>query len=604
MIKGCFVPNAKRGQMLTSAQFDVLISCLEDGKEGSQRAIADKTNLSLGTVNSTLKELRVAGLVDEDCAITEAGKRSLEPYRVDNAIILAAGLSSRFVPISYEKPKGVVKVKGEVLIERQIRQLREAGISDIVVVVGYRKEEFFYLEDRFGVELVVNNEYAERNNNSSIKVVASRLGNTYICSSDDYFTENPFERYVYCSYYAAEFEAGETKEWCLTTKGKNRLITDVAIGGADAWVMMGHAYWDRAFSKRFLEILDDVYDDPATADKLWEQIYVEHINELPMVMRPYPQGAIWEFDSLDDVRRFDPAFIVNVNSSIMDNICRVLHCERNDITDIIAIKQGLTNFSFRFSVGDDEYVYRHPGEGTDKIISRASETFTQSVAYDLGIDRTYIYEDEVEGWKISRFIPDCVPFEYHNPQHVKRAMEMIRALHNCGVVSEWDFDIHTDTLKQIALLNEGRRTSFEDFEELLALAEKLNAVVKADGLSPVLSHNDFYDANFLVHGDDMYLIDWEYAGMSDYASDLAVFICCSDYTYDEAMEVLEVYFERPLEPHELLHCVAYLSVVSFHWFVWALYRDMCGDPVGEFLYLWYKYTKRYGQAALRMIEEA
>ena len=56
--------------------------------------------------------------------------------KVDNAIILAAGVSSRFAPISYERPKALIEVKGEVLIERQIRQLKEAGIPEIYVVTG------------------------------------------------------------------------------------------------------------------------------------------------------------------------------------------------------------------------------------------------------------------------------------------------------------------------------------------------------------------------------------------------------------------------------------------------------------------------------------
>jgi CTP:phosphocholine cytidylyltransferase-like protein len=47
---------------------------------------------------------------------------------------MAAGTSSRFAPLSYEKPKGLLKVKGEILIERQIRQLQEAGITDITIV--------------------------------------------------------------------------------------------------------------------------------------------------------------------------------------------------------------------------------------------------------------------------------------------------------------------------------------------------------------------------------------------------------------------------------------------------------------------------------------
>ena len=42
-------------------------------------------------------------------------------YKVENAVIMAAGLSSRFAPLSYEKPKALITVKGEVLIERQIR---------------------------------------------------------------------------------------------------------------------------------------------------------------------------------------------------------------------------------------------------------------------------------------------------------------------------------------------------------------------------------------------------------------------------------------------------------------------------------------------------
>ena len=44
-------------------------------------------------------------------------------FKVDNAIIMAAGTSSRFAPLSYERPKALIEVKGEVLLERQIKQL-------------------------------------------------------------------------------------------------------------------------------------------------------------------------------------------------------------------------------------------------------------------------------------------------------------------------------------------------------------------------------------------------------------------------------------------------------------------------------------------------
>lgn len=560
----------------------------------TQRKISDSCQISLGATNGAVQWLCEEGLLSEDGVVTEAGLSALEPYKVRNAVIMAAGLSTRFAPVSYERPKGVLKVRGEILVERQIRQLQEAGIDDITVVVGYKKEEFFYLEDLLGVKIVVNNDYAVRNNNSTIYKVRDLIGNTYICSSDDYFSVNPFERYVYGSYYAAVYQNGPTDEYCLRTKGKDDRIVGVDIGGSDEWVMLGHAYWDRDFADRFIAVLDRVYDEPATAGKLWEDIFAEHVSELPMCMRKYPSDAIWEFDTLDELRGFDPHFIVNVDSAILDNICATLNCERDDVKRFEPIKQGLTNLSFRFEVDGESYVYRHPGAGTDEIIVRESEAYSLGIAKKLGIDRTFIYEDPTMGWKISRFIDGCVPFDYHNPEHVKAAMEIGRTLHNSGATSPWSFDVYEKAVEIVRLLG---RVEFSGFAELSELAERLDAYVKTDGIAPVLCHNDFYSPNFLVHEEGMDLIDWEYSAMSDYASDLGTFVCCSDYGIPEAEEAFREYFGREPNAEELRHCMAYVGLSAYYWFVWALYKEKAGDPVGEWLYLWYRMAGLFGRHA-------
>ena len=151
-------------------------------------------------------------------------------YTVDNAVIMAAGTASRFAPLSYERPKALIEVKGEVLIERQIRQLKEAGIDEIVIVVGYMKEQFAYLADKFGVIIVENPDYLVRNNNSTIQAVRKYLKNTYICSSDNYFGKNPFEAEVDEAYYAAIYADGETKEWCMHEDGDG-FVDAVTVGG-------------------------------------------------------------------------------------------------------------------------------------------------------------------------------------------------------------------------------------------------------------------------------------------------------------------------------------------------------------------------------------
>ena len=560
-----------------------------------------RCGLSIGSVNAALKSLRGKNAIDSGEAITENGRGLLEPYKVDNAVIMAAGLSSRFAPISYERPKGMLRVRGEVLIERQIRQLKEAGIDEIIVVVGYMKEQFFYLEDKFGVEIRVNEEYAHRNNNSTLMLVRERLKNTYICSSDNYFTENVFEPYVYQAYYAAAFFEGETDEYLMKT-GAGKRIVDVEIGGCDAYGMLGHAYFDRSCSKRFAAILEAEYDRPEMPQKLWEDVFIDHLDELEMVMRPYADGIIYEFDSLEELGEFDPAFIENVDSSILDNICATLKVERGDVADIEPISQGLTNLSFKFSAAGNLYVYRHPGAGTDAIISRKAETFSQAIAKDLGLDDTFIFEDAEEGWKISHYISNCSELDYHDKAQVAQAMEMARTLHGCGRVSKFSFNVYEKTRAIVALLDERQRSSFSDFKMLLDLVDGLAAYVASDGTPACLCHNDFYSPNLLVADEKMYLIDWEYSGMSDYASDLGTFICCSDYVYDEALEALEEYFQRPLTSAELAHCLAYIAISSHYWFVWALYKDSTGAPVGEWLYLWYKNAKLFGARAQEAIE--
>ncbi|SIO24228.1 CTP:phosphocholine cytidylyltransferase [Carnobacterium alterfunditum] len=278
------------------------------------------------------------------------------PLKVENAVIMAAGLSSRFAPISYEYPKSLIKVKGQVLIERQILQLKEAGIDDITIVVGYKKELFYYLIDEFQVKLVENPDYASRNNHSTIYAVREKLGNTYICSADNYFTQNVFETYVNKAYYSSVYEEGKTNEWCIETD-ETGLITDLKIGGKDKWIMLGHVFFSRDFSKKFVKILEDVYENPETKNLLWESIYLDHINELDLYIREYSEEIIFEFDTLDELRTFDPHYIYSTGSIILKSICEQLNCKESDITRLSPIREDGETIGFDCFIKDTAYSY-------------------------------------------------------------------------------------------------------------------------------------------------------------------------------------------------------------------------------------------------------
>lgn len=580
----------------------LVLEHLEACPKASQRALAQAVGLSLGTVNAVSRSLQEEGCI-ADGELTPKGFEALAPYKVDNAIILAAGLSTRFAPISYEKPKGLLKVRDEVLIERQICQLQEAGITDIAVVVGYKAEYFFYLEDTFGVTIVLNPEYASRNNHSSLMVVRERLANTYICSSDNYFLENPFTPYAWQAYYACQFIEGPTEEWCITTGVAGRIV-DVAIGGADSLIMLGHVYFDRAFSSAFREILENEYDLPATIDKLWEELYIDHMPDLCMVAREYPQGMIREFDSLDELRDFDPLFLENVDSQSFENIVSVLGCKKSDICDVYPLKQGLTNLSCHFRVGDKEYVYRHPGIGTEDLIDRHSEAAALTVARELGLDNTFIYADPERGWKLSRFIPNARCLDPHNPSELKQAMDMARSLHECTTVVERPFDFYDESLRyeKLLLAREGE-IDVVGYYEMAQKAAKLAEYVAADNAPVCLCHNDFFMLNFLLTDDDtIALIDWEYAGMSDYAQDLGTFCVCCQLSDEEIDQAIELYFGRTPTVEERRHNLAFVAFAGWCWYVWSLLKEAEGDNVGEWLYIYYRYARKYLDKALALYE--
>lgn len=583
---------------LTSNQFKV-VKALLDKPGATQREIAEIAGIGLATVNSTYRGCASAGLVDEG-RLTAKGMAALRPYKVDNAVILAAGMSTRFAPISYERPKGLLRVRGEILIERQIEQLKAAGVDDIVVVVGYRKEAFFYLEDRYGVRIVVNRDYAERNNSSSIMLVREILGNTYICSSDNYFEVNPFESHVWKAYYAAQYFEGPTDEWCLTTGAHGR-IAGVEVGGSDAWCMIGHAYFDREFSSRFREILEAEYGMPETRGKLWEDLYAEHVRELDMCIRKYTPPIIHEFDSLDELRAFDPLFLENLDSQIFDNIVAVLGCSKSEIHDVYPLKQGLTNLSCHFATDDGEWVYRHPGIGTELIIDREAEREGLLTARQLGLDDTFVFTNPKRGWKISRFVPNAKNLDAHDDDQLKEAMAYARRLHECGASVERSFSFYEEGKGYERKAIERGPIDAADYWEMSRQADELNGLLLTDSGKPVLCHNDFFGLNFLVAEDGkVSLIDWEYAGMSDYANDFGTFSVCEQLSEEEMRRALTYYFEREPTDAEWRHNLGQVGMAGWCWYAWCMLKLAEGEDPGEWTYIYYRAGKTYLKKSLEL----
>ena len=240
--------------------------------------------------------------------------------------------------------------------------MKEAGIADITLVVGYKAEMFAYLCDKYGVDIVLNEDFARYNNTSSLIRVIDKLDNTFVCSSDNYFPENVFMNDSDDSYYSALYAEGETNEYCLTTDADD-YITDVRVGGRDAWYMVGHVFFNREFSEAFRNIMTEEYKNDTTRKGYWEDLYIRYIDQLPkMKINRYKEGEIQEFDSLDELRLFDDSYIADTRSTVVKSVCRTLNLQESDVYGFKNIKHVGDYLHFQFKVGDTIYEYNDKTE--------------------------------------------------------------------------------------------------------------------------------------------------------------------------------------------------------------------------------------------------
>lgn len=579
---------------MTRNEFNLLYAVKKYGIQ-SHRKMKELADVSTGFISQSLRDFQEKGWINRE-GITEKGLEILLPYKVDNAVIMAAGMSTRFVPISLEKPKGLLVVKNEVLIERQIEQLHEAGIKDIVIVLGYKKEAFFYLESKYdGLKIIINPEYNTKNNTHTLYLAQEYIKNTYICSSDDYFEENPFEEYVYQSYYAAIHVTEKTNEWYMIPDAKGN-ISKVEKSGVEGDVMLGHVYWDREFSDAMIKILNDDHDVGNYDSVLWEQVLTENVKSLPpMEIKVYPSDMIFEFDSLDELRAFDSNYVRHTHSKIMKNIAKTLECKESEILNFKTIKEGLTNTSFVFEVNGTKYVYRHPGDGTEAIISREHEKKALKLAKAIGVDPTFIYMDENEGWKISYFVEGIRIPSYDSFEDSKRTLAVLRSLHDKKLSVDWEFLPWDEACKiEDILRNEKGGIADQEFDQLKEAVKKCYRKCDGDGVELRFCHCDTYAPNWMMTDDGKtILIDWEYAGNADPGCDLGAYIMDAMWEVPETEKYIAEYCGAEYNDTLNFHYLAYTAIISYYWYVWALYREACGAVMGESLYNWHLMAKKY-----------
>lgn len=292
--------------------------------------------------------------------------------------------------------------------------------------------------------------------------------------------------------------------------------------------------------------------------------------------------------------------------AIYETIADVFSCRKDEITDLKPLQKGITNSVLSFVCRGGKYVYRYPGTGSEILVDRGREAMLQSLASEIGIDSTLVTTSIAYGWRIARYVPSRT-FDYKNISDVVRGVQTLRKLHEAPVKVRWEFDVQKKWEQLRDMIPEEKYgDNFAEYPRFSAIRDrvyKLYELSRKDNISKCLSHGDSRDENFLINDNEIYLIDWEYAGYGDPGFDIGTYIAGGDHSREEVDQILFIYFRREPTPIEKRHFYAWIAISGFFYMHWCMFKESTGQKVGYLKPLWYRFAKEYSSLALDMYKE-
>lgn len=568
-------------------------------KNTNQRMIAEATGHSLGGVNKCIKELIDEEYIDRDLNILTKAKEMIDNGRPKNAIILAAGFGMRMVPINMEVSKGMLEVNGEPLIERTIKQIKESGIDKIYIVVGFMKEQYEYLIDKYDVELVVNAEYASKNNLYSVNKVLDKLSDSYIVPCDIWCKDNPYDDIELYSWYMVK----ETKD-IESTVGINRKkelvpVKDDEQGNA----MIGISYItaeDAAFVK---DEITRLCMDEKNDDKFWEEAFFTE--KMKVAAKIVKDDAAIEINTYEQLRKLDGESS-SLKAKALEIIAKAINVKLNDIKNIEVLKKGMTNSSFIFECRNKKYIMRMPGPGSNKLINRKQEAAVYNVIQGKDISDKIVFIDSDNGYKITEYIEDVRTCDPYNVDDISKCMRKLRDFHRLKLKVEHEFDIFKN-LEFYENLWDGKPSVYRDYEETKEKIYELKSYIDNHIEEKILCHIDANCDNFLfsnkTDGTEMItLIDWEYAGMQDPDIDIAMFGIYAMYDRENMDRLIDIYFDNKCKAETRIKIYCYIATCGLLWSNWCEYKRNQGVDFGEYSLRQYRYAKEYYKIVKKEVE--
>ncbi|MDG2366812.1 MAG: phosphocholine cytidylyltransferase family protein [Candidatus Marinimicrobia bacterium] len=219
------------------------------------------------------------------------------------SVILAAGVSRRLYPLTYEMPKCLMKVGDKAILDRQLKTLQSSKISEVIIVVGYYRELIVdYVKSHYNdlnVKFVINHHYFETNTAYSLRLCNDFIKNEpfILMNADVLYPKEVLTRVIDSNYntvLAVDIKPCGREEVKVIEGEGNRivaigkeLIEDNSLGE-----FIGVAKFSKNISSKFMNSLDRLISSGGNSDYFEaaihplmseHDIYYEDISDLPCI---------------------------------------------------------------------------------------------------------------------------------------------------------------------------------------------------------------------------------------------------------------------------------------------------------------------------------
>lgn len=235
---------------------------------------------------------------------------------------------------------------------------------------------------------------------------------------------------------------------------------------------------------------------------------------------------------------------------------------------------GVTNANYVMQDGENKYVIRIAGRGTEKFIDRANEFRNVSAMAKLGIAPRIYFSDTDTGFQIQEFVHGETLTEEkirENPDLFSACVCLLRRCHTSGADFQNQFDPGAETEKNLQLLaDSGWQKYYPDWEDILAFCRRIYRDYQKSHPPLCPCHNDTVAGNFMGSADNLKLIDWEYSGKNDPFYDLACFSMENHFSGEMERNMLRMYEEREPDTACVRRFLSMKIITALYWSVWSL----------------------------------